>query len=239
MNRSISCVVVALSVFLGAVAAAPASASKAIPEGLMGFSGQVRGVVVAKEEEEAFSFKVGRLIRTWRDNKASEPRAIVGRTVRVVPRWIKGEGGGWRPYGLSVAFIRLVKVGDEMTLELRHVEGPRNFQILELSGPQREMARGAERRDEPRREGDERDRLFRRALEERRDKGRREGDERREGPPREVRPEGPYVAGERRAEETTEMAILRARIRSLEAQLRALREENEELRRLLLGQAAR
>jgi len=113
-----------------------------IPESLQGFSGQVRGVVVSKGEKDSLRSKVARLLRTWEGNKASDAKAIVGRTVRVVPSWHKGDDGKWRPYELHVSFIRKLKVGQEMTLEIRNVEGPRNFQILELSEEQRAFARG-------------------------------------------------------------------------------------------------
>jgi len=115
-----------------------------IPESLQGFSGQVRGVVVSKGEKDVLRFKVGRLLRTWKDSKAKDAEAIVGRTVRVIPSWHKGDDGKWHPYELHVSFIRKVKVGQEMTIEIRNVEGPRNFQILELSKEQRALARGGE-----------------------------------------------------------------------------------------------
>jgi len=125
---------------------------RALPEGVRGFSWQVRGVVTAKGDKHVFFFKVARVLRVWEGNKARTPGALAGRTVRVGPRWVKNRHGKWRPVELHVLFIRKLQVGHEMTLEIRNVEGD-HFQILELSGPQREWAaRGGEGEGE--REGD-------------------------------------------------------------------------------------
>ena len=124
---------------LAAVAARDA-AEEGLPDGLKGFSGQVRGVVTAKGDRNTFDFKVGRLLRTWKNNKAENPELIVGRTVLVAPRWAKGEDGKWRPVELHVAFIRTLVVGQELTLEIRNPELD-HFAILELSEEQRVMAR--------------------------------------------------------------------------------------------------
>ena len=115
-------------------------AKEELPDGLKGFSGQVRGVVTAKGDANIFQFKVGRLLRTWKNNKAENPQLIVGRTVPVGPRWTKGENGKWRPSEIHVAFIRKLAVGQELTLEIRHAERD-HFAILELSKEQRAIAK--------------------------------------------------------------------------------------------------
>lgn len=122
------------------------------PEGLLGFSGQVRGVVVKKREKNVIEFKVGRLIRTWESNKASQPELLVGRTVPVSPRWVQDDDGKWTPSEVHVKFLRTLKPGEELTLELKHAERE-HFAILELSGEQRERAAQANRGERKEKEG--------------------------------------------------------------------------------------
>ena len=63
-----------------------AGAEDSLPQGLRGFSGQVRGIVVAKGGKNTFTFKVGRVLRAWQGNEAEDPELLVGRTVTVGPR---------------------------------------------------------------------------------------------------------------------------------------------------------
>ncbi len=65
------------------------------PPGLVGFSGQVRGVVVDKRDRGVVGFKVGRIIQTWKNNKAEKPEALKGRTVPVGPAWVISTGRSW------------------------------------------------------------------------------------------------------------------------------------------------
>ena len=110
------------------------------PEGLVGFSGQVRGVVVEKRDNGVIEFKVGRILRTWKNNKAERPEALKGRTVPVGPAWVReGQDSKWQPVERHVQFLRTLKPGEELTLELRHAERE-HFAILELSQEQRERA---------------------------------------------------------------------------------------------------
>lgn len=107
------------------------------PEGLAGFSGRVRGVVVAKDEKGGVTLKVAKLLDVWKGSRATKPKAIVGRTVPVGPRWEKGENGKWHRVEAHVRFLHTLSPGDEITLEIRHAERDR-FAILELSKEQRE-----------------------------------------------------------------------------------------------------
>jgi len=111
-----------------------------LPEGVHGFSGMVRGTVLAKGEKHTFLFKVHEVLKVWENNKAKHPKALAGKTVNVGPRWVKGEGGKWRPNELHVAFIKKLEVGHEGPLEIKNSERD-HFAILELSGEQREQAR--------------------------------------------------------------------------------------------------
>lgn len=125
----------------------------ALPEGVRGFSGNVRGLVVAKGERNTFSFKVARVLQVWDGNKATEPGALVGRTVTVGPRWVKGDNGKWHPLERHVAFIRGLTADQEMNLEIRNAERD-HFAILELSAEQRESGDGEPSLERERDEGE-------------------------------------------------------------------------------------
>ncbi len=118
----------------------PGQLPKQLPGGLRGFSGRVRGVVKDKGAKHTFSFKVGRVLDVWEGNKAGDPRSIIGHTVSVGPRWVKGDNGKWHPVEGHVVFIRKLKKGQELTLEIRNSEAA-HFAILELSGDQRAWAK--------------------------------------------------------------------------------------------------
>ena len=115
-------------------------AEDSLPDGVKGFSGRVRGVVTAKGDKNTFTFKVARVLNVWKNNKAKDPEALAGRSVRVGPRWVQGENGKWHPVDIHVAFIRRLKVGEELTLEIFNAEA-NHFNILELSSEQRKSAR--------------------------------------------------------------------------------------------------
>lgn len=140
MNRTITISLISATV-LFAAAAGHAEPRQELPKGLKGFSGQVRGVIVEKGERNTFTFKVGRVLRVWKNNKAETPHALINRTIPVGPRWQKNESGKWHPVELHVAFIRKLKAGQEITLEIHNVEAS-HFNILELSHEQRQLARG-------------------------------------------------------------------------------------------------
>jgi hypothetical protein len=110
------------------------------PAGLGGFSGQVRGVVIGKGEHNAVTFKVARVIKVWKNNKATNPKALEGKTWPVAPSWHK-VNGKWHPVEMHLKFLRTLKPGEELTLELKHAERE-YFAILELTKEQRERAEG-------------------------------------------------------------------------------------------------
>ncbi len=145
-----------------------------LPESVRGFSGRVRGAVVTKGKKHTFTFKVGRVLKTWKGSKAKKPAALVGLTIKIGPRWQKNKRGKWRPVEIQVLFIRKLKAGSELTLEVRNVERD-EFAILELDRDQRTWAlkkggeREGEKREGERREGEKKEG-------ERREGERREGD---------------------------------------------------------------
>lgn len=151
------------------------SGGEGLPEGVYGFSGQTRGVV-SGVRDDGVHFRVGRVLRVWKNNKARAPEALNGRTV--VLNW-RSESTERHP--LHRAFMSKLRPGMELTLELYNPkEGI--WSVLELNEEQRVWAgRDAPREGERPREGD-RDRP-------------RETDRPREG--REHHPEGERREGER------------------------------------------
>lgn len=135
---------VAITFFFAAMPAL-ATDEASLPEGASGFSGQVRGLVSAKGDNHNFRFKIARVLRVWKNNNASRPDALVGKTVRVGPRWLPGKSGNWHPFELHVKFIERLEVGSEITLEIQNHELA-HFSILELSQEQRAWAQGERER---------------------------------------------------------------------------------------------
>lgn len=141
--------VLLVSVLLATMSPVSQAAEEPLPHGLRGFSGRVRGVVVEKGEEGVW-FRVGRVLEVWDNSKAENPDALAGRTVRVGPKWVRGdEGGEWHPMELHLAFIAGLNPGAEMNLEIQNVEDD-GFQILELDGDAARHLRG--QRDQHERE---------------------------------------------------------------------------------------
>lgn len=101
-----------------------------IPEGLIGFSGRVRGVIVEKGDK-AFYLKVAKILNVWEGNKAKDVELLIGRVVRVEAAWEEGDDGKWHQVEPHLKFIRGLKEKQELTVEIQHAERE-VFQILEL-----------------------------------------------------------------------------------------------------------
>jgi len=182
-----------------------------LPKSLYGFSGMVQGAVVSKGDGHTFTFKMKKLLRVWRDNKASNPAAIVGRTVHVGSRWVKNKRGKWHRVEAHVAFIRTLKPGQAMTLEIKHAER-HMFAILELSEEQRQLVEKAKAE-------------FR--------KGDREGG-RHDEEGRDIRhDEGKHEGDRHKQEIEAEIRELRKRLHELEARLEKLKKHGGEREREL------
>ncbi len=128
-------VVLALGFVLCTAVVALAGGYDNIPDGMEGFSGTLRGKVVAKVEK-GFVLKVEKILKLWEGNKAKNPKSAIGKKLLVGPRWVKGDNGKWHPYELHLLFIKKLKVGQVIVIELIHQEGNR-LSILELNGEQR------------------------------------------------------------------------------------------------------
>jgi hypothetical protein len=131
-----------------------------LPEAVRGFVGMVKGTVAAKNER-GFDLKVTAVLKTWEGNKAPNPAALVGMTIKVTAMWSKGEGDKWRQNEVQLAFIRKLEVGQELTVEIKNIERE-VFAILELTKEQTELAKAGReeprkeepRKEEPRKEGE-------------------------------------------------------------------------------------
>jgi hypothetical protein len=94
----------------------------------------VRGEVLGHTKWHMFFFRVDRVLRVWRNNKAGRPEALVGKIILVHPRWKNG-----KVVPLHLAFTRRLEAGQAVTLEIINSERDL-FGILELSKEQREAA---------------------------------------------------------------------------------------------------
>ncbi|MBN2712223.1 MAG: FecR domain-containing protein [Planctomycetes bacterium] len=94
--------------------------------GTEGFSGKVSGTVQSKDENgDSFTLKVKDILKTWKGNKAKNPKAMVGETIEI-------EGINEN----HLLWIKTLKEGDAIEIEIRYNE-ENDFQILELSESQR------------------------------------------------------------------------------------------------------
>jgi ferric-dicitrate binding protein FerR (iron transport regulator) len=156
----------------------PEKRKSRLPEGVRGFSGSLSGTVVARGEKHSFTFKIQKVLKTWKGNKAKRPQALVGQTIRIGPRWEK-KRKRWRPSELHLLFIRKLEPRRQLDLEIANHEGD-HFSILELTADQREWARkghkDGEKREGEKREGEHRDGEKRDG--EKRDGEHRDGDKR-------------------------------------------------------------
>lgn len=92
----------------------PAAAEgQKLPEGLHGFSGHLSGQLISKDVEKgSMIMKVQSLLHVWKNNKATEPKLVVGRTVKV---------GGIHGKALDVLVV--LNAGDHLEIETKHLTG--------------------------------------------------------------------------------------------------------------------
>lgn len=100
-----------------------------LPDPAANFAGMIRGVVVEKREGQVV-FKVGRILQTWKHNRAKDAEAMIGKNVLV-------EAGKHDPIQ---RFVTKLEVGEELSLDVAHKEGEA-LTILELTEDQRERVK--------------------------------------------------------------------------------------------------
>ncbi len=84
MNKTLSLMVVALSA--GFLTSPVLAAEASLPDGLAGFRGILRGVLVSKTDNSLI-LKVEKIGKTWKENKATNAEAAVGKelTITIAP----------------------------------------------------------------------------------------------------------------------------------------------------------
>jgi hypothetical protein len=100
-----------------------------LPDPAASFAGMIRGVVVEKRDGH-FVFRVGKVIRQWKQSKAEDAQSLFGKNVLVKP-------GNHEPIR---RFVAKVEVGEELTLDVANKEGEA-LTILELTEEQRERVK--------------------------------------------------------------------------------------------------
>lgn len=84
-----------------------------LPKGMKNFNGMLVGRLVTKDVEKGtFVIKVDAVPRVWRNNKADDPKSLVGRTVMI-------DG----VFGKFLDVLLLVKKGETLECEARHDGG--------------------------------------------------------------------------------------------------------------------
>ncbi|MCK6473586.1 MAG: hypothetical protein L6R28_17820 [Planctomycetes bacterium] len=134
MKRHVLAVAVAVLVLSGLARAE--GDKKEGGDGLAGFSGQVRGVVEAKNDDGTIDFKVARIVKLWKGNEAKNAESLVGQTIKVAA----GGGDNKERNALHVRYLATLNKGDEVTLELTNKGGDGGWRVLELNKEQREAA---------------------------------------------------------------------------------------------------
>ena len=116
----------------------------ALPEGVVGFAGVVKGTVAVKADR-GIGLKVTEVVKVAEASKATDPKALVGLTIKVIPSWVKGEEGGkGHPDELQAAFLRQLEANQEVVLAVKNVER-QIFAITELTKEQIELAKSAKK----------------------------------------------------------------------------------------------
>ncbi len=83
-----------------------------LPKGMMGFRGMFAGKLVSKDEGKGtFVVKVTRILRTWEQNKAKDPKSAVGKSLKVE---LNPKSDRFEQFR---AVLKELKVGDQVEVE--------------------------------------------------------------------------------------------------------------------------
>jgi uncharacterized protein (DUF302 family) len=102
-----------------------------LPDSACCFAGMLRAKVVATNDE-GVSVTVEKIEKTWKANKADNPEALVGKTVLVI-----GPKQNNRYAEKIAQFIKGLRVGERITLDVAHKGEGAALTILELTEDQR------------------------------------------------------------------------------------------------------
>jgi hypothetical protein len=100
-----------------------------LPDAASAFAGLVRGTVV-RLRDRGLELQIEQVVREWEHSKAKNAASLVGK--RIVVDSV--------PHEAVVSFLRSLKVGDQVTLDVAHREGER-LTVLELTDEQRQQPR--------------------------------------------------------------------------------------------------
>ena len=119
-------VVVSATVTLGFLAASLryVHADDAIPAALKGFQGMMSGKLT-KKGETMIAFKIGKIMKKWKGNKAEKPEAAVGETIALTLKDISAHHRE-----RLMKNYRGLKVGDDIELEAFDLGG-KNLAVKE------------------------------------------------------------------------------------------------------------
>jgi stress responsive alpha/beta barrel protein len=111
------------------VARSIAAKTLKLPDDAAHFAGMIEGKVVAKTDR-GLLLQVEKVLKTWRNSKAKDPKSLVGKRVHII---VKSDGN----YGRLVRkFVSTLKPGEGVELDVAHREGE-VLVILELTEKQR------------------------------------------------------------------------------------------------------
>lgn len=100
-----------------------------LPDAAAEFAGLVRGTVV-RVRDRGLVLHVDQVVRQWEHSKAQNADALVGKRIAVDAA----------PRDGVIAFLRSLKAGDQVTLDVAHREGEQ-LTVLELTEEQRQRVR--------------------------------------------------------------------------------------------------
>ncbi|HEX7897675.1 MAG TPA: hypothetical protein VF950_07930 [Planctomycetota bacterium] len=133
----------------GAPAKAVAASKKR--EGYQGFLGRVHARVLDRKDKVRLQLKVGEVLAVRDASEAAAPEDLVREAISIpMPRLKDGEPPG--PDRDHAAFLTKLMPGQEVVLEIRHLEGA-DFAIVALTQEQANWARKDDRKKTPPKEG--------------------------------------------------------------------------------------
>ena len=101
-----------------------------LPDPAASFAGMIRGKVVAKYDSGDFALDVAHVMDEWQHSKAENAESLIGKTVLV---------SGRKEHGEPVAkFMRSLKIGEMITIDVAHPGKGEALTILELTEDQRQ-----------------------------------------------------------------------------------------------------
>jgi hypothetical protein len=108
-----------------------------IPDAAEGFAGMLKGKVVSSAKGKIV-LSVEAVPEVWKHSKASDPKSLIGKAVRLEGARKEGEEAG-----RVSRYLAGLKAGDEVTLDVAHLKGE-TLTVVELTEGQRAKAGKAE-----------------------------------------------------------------------------------------------